>query len=122
MIECVYDHLQLWYTRLYFLYIFKVPFRLCCFPDEDVLNSVHQFRPNFLGSSKGLPCYYDPDEFNHNCLLMSCHQKVDSDGIDLIDENSRKKCSAIPFVLSNNFKKIDVAKEFAAIIKEVLIL
>ncbi|XP_062088770.1 DExH-box ATP-dependent RNA helicase DExH8 isoform X2 [Humulus lupulus] len=86
---------------------------------EDVLNSVHLFRPNFLGGSKGLPCYYDPDEFNHSCLLMSCHQKVDSDALEVNDENSTKKCFAVPFVNSNNFKKIDVAKEFAAIIKEI---
>uniref|UniRef100_A0A803NQS1 RNA helicase n=1 Tax=Cannabis sativa TaxID=3483 RepID=A0A803NQS1_CANSA len=86
---------------------------------EDVLSSVHQFRPKFLGSSEGLPCYYDPNDFDHSCLLMSCHPKVDSDALEVDDENSTKKCFAIPFVNSNNFKRIDVAKEFAAIIKEI---
>ncbi|XP_030481489.2 DExH-box ATP-dependent RNA helicase DExH8 [Cannabis sativa] len=86
---------------------------------EDVLSSVHQFRPKFLGSSEGLPCYYDPNDFDHSCLLMSCHPKVDSDALEVDDENSTKKCLAVPFVNSNNFKRIDVAKEFAAIIKEI---
>ncbi|KAM6543620.1 hypothetical protein CsatB_008067 [Cannabis sativa] len=58
--------------------------------NEDVLSSVHQFRPNFLGISECLPCYYDPNDFDHSCRLMSCHLKVDSDALEVDDENSQR--------------------------------
>ncbi|KAF2315012.1 hypothetical protein GH714_037553 [Hevea brasiliensis] len=38
---------------------------------EDVLNSLHRFRPRFLAKCDGLPTYYDPYEFGHACLLKS---------------------------------------------------
>ncbi|KAF2315010.1 hypothetical protein GH714_037540 [Hevea brasiliensis] len=41
------------------------------FLDEDVLNSLHRFRPRFLAKCDGLPTYYDPYEFGHVCLLKS---------------------------------------------------
>lgn len=97
---------------------------LCCFPDEDILNSVHRYRPKFFRTSDGLPCHYDPYDFAHTCLLKS-QPKGDSDALEVNDDlepsHETEKCFAIRFVASNNCKKIDVAKKFAAIIKQVLL-
>ncbi|EXC10294.1 Zinc finger CCCH domain-containing protein 31 [Morus notabilis] len=90
---------------------------------EDILNSVHRFRPTFLRSSDGLPCYYDPCDFKHTCLLK-CQPKEDSDALEVNDDHLKpsheaKKCVVVPFVACDDFQKIDVAKNFAAIIKEI---
>ncbi|PON65915.1 Zinc finger CCCH domain-containing protein [Parasponia andersonii] len=90
---------------------------------EDVLNSVHRFRPKFFGLSCGLPCYYDPYEFAHTCILK-CQRKGDADALEVNDDHlepshKTKKCFAIPFVTSDKFNKTDVATKFAAIIKEI---
>ncbi|KAL5561461.1 hypothetical protein UlMin_031208 [Ulmus minor] len=89
---------------------------------EDILNSVHRFRPKFLGTSDGLPSYYDPYEFKHTCILKG-RQKDDTDALDLGDEHpnlsDEKTCSVVPFVTSNSFQKDFVAAEFSSIIKEI---
>lgn len=93
-------------------------------PDEDILNSIHRFRPKFLGTSDGLPSYYDPYEFEHICLLK-CQQNGDTGALTADDaqfdpSHEAKKCFAVPFVASNNFQNNAVAKNFASIVKEVL--
>ncbi|GMN37996.1 hypothetical protein TIFTF001_007280 [Ficus carica] len=90
---------------------------------DDILNSVHRFRPTFMGTSDGFPSYYDPYEFEHTCLVK-CQTKEDSDALEVTDHHlepshETKKCIASPFVASDDFHKTDVAKTFAGIIKEI---
>ncbi|XP_015892017.2 DExH-box ATP-dependent RNA helicase DExH8 [Ziziphus jujuba] len=90
---------------------------------EDILNSIHRFRPTFLGTSDGLPSYYDPYEFEHTCIL-NCQQNGDTDALTEDDaqldlSHEAKKCLAIPFVTANNFQNNAVAKNFASIVKEI---
>lgn len=77
-----------------------------------------------MGTSDGLPSYYDPYEFEHTCLVK-CQTKEDLDALEVSDHHlepshETKKCIASPFVASDDFHKNDVAKTFAGIIKEVL--
>ncbi|KAJ1402353.1 Zinc finger, CCCH-type [Sesbania bispinosa] len=89
---------------------------------NDILNSVHRFRPKFLSSFHGLPPYYDPYESKHSCLFKSQPNEhidvvaADEEGFELSSET--KKCVAVPYVTSNHYHSYDVAKVFAAIIKE----
>ncbi|KAF8387857.1 hypothetical protein HHK36_026519 [Tetracentron sinense] len=92
---------------------------------EDILNSVHRFRPKFLVTSDGLPSYYDPYEFKHTCLLQS-RANEDTDALATADEHldpvtETRKCLASPFVASNHFQGNDVAETLATIVKEIRI-
>lgn len=96
---------------------------LSSFSDEDILNAVHRFRPKFLGTSDGLPTYYDPYEFEHTCLLK-CEPHGDADALAADKEHvesscKTKKCVALPFVASNQFQSNNVAEKFSSVIKEV---
>ncbi|KAA8543096.1 hypothetical protein F0562_021409 [Nyssa sinensis] len=90
---------------------------------EDILNSIHRFRPKFLVTSDGLPSYYDPYEFRHTCLLNSQPNgetvalATDDDHLEPVSEI--RKCIAVPFVASNHFQTNEVAEKLAAIIKEM---
>ncbi|KAK1420477.1 hypothetical protein QVD17_22104 [Tagetes erecta] len=91
---------------------------------ENILNSVHRYRPNFLATSHGLPAYYEPYEFQHRCRLTVEH----NDEFDPLatddDFNSMyetKKCIALPFVGANEFNKSEVAFRLANSIKEIRI-
>lgn len=77
-----------------------------------------------MSTFHGLPLSYDPYEFKHACLL-TCQQNghidvivADEEGLEPSSE--AKKCVAAPYVTSKNFHSYDVAKMFAAIIREVL--
>lgn len=90
---------------------------------EDILNAVHRFRPKFLGTSNGLPTYYDPYEFEHTCLL-NCDPPRDMDPLAADNEHlgpsfEAKKCVAVPFVAPNQFQSNNVAEKLASIIKEI---
>uniref|UniRef100_A0A5B7B8U8 RNA helicase n=1 Tax=Davidia involucrata TaxID=16924 RepID=A0A5B7B8U8_DAVIN len=90
---------------------------------EDILNSVHRFRPKFLVTSDSLPSYYDPYEFRHTCLLNS-QPNGEIDALDTDEEHhgpvsERRKCIAVPFVASDHFQANEVAEKLAAIIKEM---
>ncbi|KAJ8898592.1 hypothetical protein K2173_004205 [Erythroxylum novogranatense] len=90
---------------------------------EDILNSVHLFRPEFLGRCDGLPSYYDPCEFLHTCQLI-CQPNEKMGIVAEDDENTEPsietiKCLAVPFVNSGHFGKIDLAKKFTKIITEI---
>ncbi|XP_059438582.1 DExH-box ATP-dependent RNA helicase DExH8 [Corylus avellana] len=90
---------------------------------EDVLSSVHRFRPAFLATSNGLPSYYDPYEFEHTCLFQ-CQPDGDKNAHTVEDEhlepsNEIRKCLAVPFVASNHFQGNDVVENFATAIKEI---
>ncbi|TXG63430.1 hypothetical protein EZV62_010424 [Acer yangbiense] len=90
---------------------------------EDILNSVHKFRPKFLGTSDGLPTYYDPYEYEHTCLLKSQpHEDTDTHVAD--DEHlepsfETRKCVSVPFVACNHFQTNNVAEKLANVIKEL---
>ncbi|CAL5437258.1 unnamed protein product [Camellia sinensis] len=89
---------------------------------EDILNSVHRFRPKFLGTADGLPLYYEPYEFQHTCLL-TCQQNGNTDSMAADDEhfelpNETRKCNSVPFVPSSYFLSHEVAENLATIIKE----
>lgn len=89
---------------------------------EEVLNSIHRFRPQFLSESDGLPSYYEPYEFQHTCLL-TCQQDGDTDELATDNEHlelsETTKCISAPFVPSNYFKSCEVAETFAVVIKEI---
>lgn len=90
---------------------------------EDILNAVHKFRPKFLGTSNGLPTYYDPYEFEHTCLL-NCDPPRDMDPLAADNEHigpffEAKKCVAVPFVAPNQFQSNNVAEKLASLIKEI---
>lgn len=86
---------------------------------------MHKFRPKFLGTSNGLPTYYDPYEFEHTCLL-NCDPPRDMDPLAADNEHigpffEAKKCVAVPFVAPNQFQSNNVAEKLASLIKEVQI-
>ncbi|WRX10709.1 Helicase [Theobroma cacao] len=90
---------------------------------EDIQNSVHCFRPNFLAASDGIPTYYSPYEFGHTCLLQ-CQPQGETDALSSSDEQleqsfETRKCVAVPFVASDHFHTNDVAKNLANAIKEI---
>jgi len=89
------------------------------YADDDILCSLHRYRPKFLATSSGLPSYYDPYEFRHICLLQP---QPSDDGITLsVDgyQNEAKKCLAIPFVASHHFQIQSVTEKLTKVIKEV---
>lgn len=86
--------------------------------DEDIINSLHRFRPKFLATSDGLPSYYQPYEFQHSCLLYSEeYGEVDSLAPDEVIEEC--KCVTVPFVDMDDFQITEVARNMATVIKEV---
>ncbi|XP_039051619.1 DExH-box ATP-dependent RNA helicase DExH8 [Hibiscus syriacus] len=89
---------------------------------EDILNSMHRFRPYFLPASNGIPTYYHPYEFTHTCLLECQPQgEIDAPSSDEQHEESfeLRKCVAVPFVPSDHFRTNDVAKNLANTIKKI---
>ncbi|XP_008235089.1 PREDICTED: DExH-box ATP-dependent RNA helicase DExH8 [Prunus mume] len=91
---------------------------------EDILDSVHRYRPKFLSTSNGLPSYYDPYEFEHICLLTCQQPNEDTDALTTDDKHlepssETMKCVAVPFVAPNNFQNNDVARKLATIIKQI---
>ncbi|KAB5515886.1 hypothetical protein DKX38_026534 [Salix brachista] len=90
---------------------------------EDILNSLHRFRPKFLGTCNDLLTYYDSYEFKHTCLLK-CQPKGDNDIVIADDEHEEpshemRKCFAVPFVSPSHFQTIKVAENLSNIIKEI---
>ncbi|TQE00359.1 hypothetical protein C1H46_014086 [Malus baccata] len=91
---------------------------------EDILDSVHRFRPKFLSTSNGLPSYYDPYEFEHTCLLAYQEPKEATDALSSADQHlepsgETKKCISVPFVAPDTFQNNDVAEKLATIIKQI---
>lgn len=76
-----------------------------------------------MSSFHGLVPYYDPYEFSHTCLFKSQPDghsdvvSVDEEGFE--PSNQTKKCVAVPYVTLNHLNSYEVAKMFAAIVKEV---
>ncbi|KAL3717612.1 hypothetical protein ACJRO7_009105 [Eucalyptus globulus] len=94
---------------------------------EDVLSSLHRFRPNFLGTSDGFPSYYCPRDFQHKCLLECLpneDEDEDADAAGLDDEDlnisvDTRECVTRPFVAPNDFKTKNVADKLTAVVKEI---
>ncbi|KAL0371451.1 UNVERIFIED_CONTAM: DExH-box ATP-dependent RNA helicase DExH8 [Sesamum angustifolium] len=91
---------------------------------DEILNTLHRFRPKFLAISRSVPIHYDPYDFRHTCYL-ECVQKKDADALavedeDLEHDNESRKCVAVPYVGPFDFHADEVARKFSAIIKEVL--
>lgn len=89
---------------------------------EEILKSVHRFRPVFLAASDGLPSYYHPYEFQHTCLLCQEYGEIEALAAD--EEHPEQysktmKCVDIPFVAPNHFHANDVAVRFSDIVKEI---
>ncbi|KAK7270196.1 hypothetical protein RIF29_23165 [Crotalaria pallida] len=90
---------------------------------DEILNSIHRFRPKSLSFFRGLSPCYETYEFMHACLLK-CQPdgNIDVDSSDeegLEPSSEAKKCVAVPYVTSSDFRSYDVAKMFTAIIKEI---
>ncbi|WCJ21314.1 DExH-box ATP-dependent RNA helicase DExH8 [Euphorbia peplus] len=90
---------------------------------EDILNSLHQFRPRFLCKCDCLPTCYSPYEFRHVCLL-ECQPNGDINSDDPEVEHhistlGTKKCCAVPFVSSKHFQTVKVAEHLSTIVKEM---
>ncbi|KAG8389490.1 hypothetical protein BUALT_Bualt02G0234800 [Buddleja alternifolia] len=93
---------------------------------DEILNSLHRFRPKNLVMSNSVPLHYDPYEFQHTCHLM-CVQNKDTDALAMEDEDlehdyESRKCIAVPFVGPYDFQTDDVPKKFASKVKEMRIL
>lgn len=90
---------------------------------EEVLHTIHRFRPNFLAGSDGLPSYYNPYQFEHKCLIPF-QQNGDVDTFDTHEESidETRKCISVPFVPLNNFESNTVAGNLASIIKEIKVM
>ncbi|GAB4829881.1 hypothetical protein Ancab_019527 [Ancistrocladus abbreviatus] len=85
---------------------------------DDILSSLHRYRPSFLANSAGLPSYYDPYEFRHTCLLE--YQPSD-DAVAVSETDNHggiRRCLAMPFVDCGQFQSRSVAENFAGVIKE----
>lgn len=96
---------------------------MCCFADEDVLNSVHRYRPKFLSTSDGLPLYYEPYDFQHTCVLSCPQSPIDVLAIneeENLELSEMRKCISVPFVPSSYFHSYGVAEMLATIVKEVI--
>ncbi|XAR61337.1 RNA helicase [Bertholletia excelsa] len=91
---------------------------------EDVLNSVHRYRPKFLSTSDGLPLYYEPYDFQHTCVL-SCQQSpinvLAINEEENLEPSEMRKCISVPFVPSSYFHSYEVAEILATIVKEIRI-
>lgn len=92
---------------------------------EDILNSLHRYRPQILANSDGRPSYYDPYEFQHTCLLKFEQNEEYYDRLASEEERNAAcrigKCLALPFVGSDHFQMNEVARRFATSIKETMI-
>lgn len=92
---------------------------------EDILNSLHRFRPKSLVKCDGLPSYYNPYEFQHTCHLK-CEHNEDGDVLAIADDEHLdpikiRKCIDEQFVAPNHFQLDEVAEKLANIIKEIRI-
>ncbi|KAL7120266.1 hypothetical protein ACP275_02G112700 [Erythranthe tilingii] len=92
---------------------------------DDIINSLHRFRPKFLVISNSVPIHYDPYNFHHACYLK-CAQNEEADTSYLNYEedehdHASKECIAVPFVEPYDFHTDEMARRFASIVKEMRI-
>ncbi|RZC94123.1 hypothetical protein C5167_016818 [Papaver somniferum] len=94
--------------------------------DDDIVNSMHRFRPKFMAKANGLPSYYNPYEFEHTCSLgylqyrdEDVDSKKEDEHINLNLDIEEKTCLTLPYVAPNDFKANFVADKFATVLKEM---
>ncbi|KAK4717475.1 hypothetical protein R3W88_015813 [Solanum pinnatisectum] len=90
---------------------------------DEVLNSLHRYRPQFLATSSGIPSCYNPNEYQHKCHL-DCEQYLDADALDmnykLREQGSEtRKCISVPFLGHNESLAHNVAQNLASVVKEM---
>ncbi|PHU13325.1 Zinc finger CCCH domain-containing protein 31 [Capsicum chinense] len=90
---------------------------------DEVLDSLHRYRPQFLATSGGIPSYYNPNEYQHTCHL-DCEQHLDADALDmnhaLLEQVSEiRKCISVPFLGYNESLAHKVAQNLANVVKEM---
>lgn len=81
--------------------------------DDDALDALHRFRPNFLAGPHEPPSCYGPYNFNHACLFqeeLAC----------FLDGEMKCQCLSVPYISSNDFKANDFAEKLVAAVKQVL--
>ncbi|XP_010545017.1 PREDICTED: DExH-box ATP-dependent RNA helicase DExH8 [Tarenaya hassleriana] len=90
---------------------------------EDMISSLHRFRPDFLSYSDAVPTYYKSYNFDHECYL-EC-QLCEDTYLDAGDEENveaphgTKKCLSFPFVDPNAFETNAVARTMTSVVKEI---
>ncbi|KAL6505026.1 hypothetical protein OROGR_024843 [Orobanche gracilis] len=92
---------------------------------DDILDTLHRFRPKSLVISNGAPSHYKPYEFQHTCHLQ-CMLGHEDDALALEDEgveddDESRECVALPFVAPCDFQKDEISTMFASIAKEMRI-
>ena len=84
------------------------------FADDEIVSSLHRFRPKCLVTSNGVPSYYEPREYWHTCYLPSAHNRgsvaLVVDDVVLEPHNGIQKCAAVPFVSFSHFRMSQVAE------------
>ncbi|CAI9105432.1 OLC1v1004355C4 [Oldenlandia corymbosa var. corymbosa] len=93
---------------------------------DEIVNSLHRFRPKTLLNSNSLPLYYDTREYQHTCFLKD-DQSEDEDTSYTNDnhlalDTGVKACAAVPFVSFNDFRTSEVAEKLATIVKEMRVM
>ncbi|XP_047336837.1 DExH-box ATP-dependent RNA helicase DExH8 [Impatiens glandulifera] len=85
---------------------------------EDVLHTIHKYRPKFISSAHRSSHYY-PCESPHVCSLTS--RKTGDENTSTWDEenNESQHCVSVPFVPSNHFRTFEVAGNLAVVVKEM---
>ncbi|KAI3906785.1 hypothetical protein MKW98_004818 [Papaver atlanticum] len=93
---------------------------------DDIINSMHRFRPKFMVKAYGLPSYYNPYEFEHTCSLGYLQYRDEDVGSEKEDEHinlnldiEEKTCLTLPYVTPSDFKANFVAEKFATVLKEM---
>ncbi|RZC59964.1 hypothetical protein C5167_021722 [Papaver somniferum] len=78
---------------------------------DDIVNSMHRFRPKFMAKANGLPSYYNPYE--------DVGSEKEDEHITLNLDIEEKTCLTLPYVAPNDFKANFVAEKFATVLKEM---
>ncbi|XP_031739695.1 DExH-box ATP-dependent RNA helicase DExH8 isoform X2 [Cucumis sativus] len=79
---------------------------------EDIIHTLHQFRPRFLGMCDILRSSYAPTQFQHLCVLK-CLENGD-------DQSSESRtCVSVPYVASSYSRTNQVAGKLADVIKQM---
>lgn len=82
---------------------------------EDIIHTLHQFRPRFLGMCDILRSSYAPTQFQHSCVLK-CLENGD-------DQSSESRtCVSLPYVASSYSRTNQVAGKLADVIKQMKVL
>ncbi|XP_022155283.1 DExH-box ATP-dependent RNA helicase DExH8 isoform X2 [Momordica charantia] len=82
---------------------------------EDIVHTLHQFRPKFLGMCDTLRSSYNPTQFQHSCIL-----KCLGNGDDQSSES--RTCVSQPYVGTSYAQTNQVAGKLADVIKQMKVM